>query len=550
MKKFMGVFVVALLLLSLITCQPALAGSLGNDNFVEGELIISFENNTTLQNIANVFSTLANEESALKTIGVEVLDSLTKSLDNNVSACSTELKASVLNNMGSVYLVKYDSEKYSSVYSAISLIKSALNTLGLNINYVEPNMIVKATEIEMDNNSIFATNTYEVNTNQAWHYNMIKAPDAWDTTIGSASTVIAVLDTGVDYDHINIANYIDTERATYYEGTSYNDGHGHGTHCCGTVASYGTVSGVMRTGTILPIKVLSDEGSGSTYNIQQGVLYAAECGVEVISMSLGGGSFSQSFQDAINTATNSGVVVVAASGNEYESSISYPAAYDNVIAVGALTSSGTRASYSNYGTGLDVMAPGSDIYSLAPNNSYTTMSGTSMATPHVAGVVGLIRSANPDLTPAEVTTILFDTCVDKGNTTQYGNGCVDAQAACLTAIGETPVTDPDDGTETPVTSSLTVSLSLSSSYWYSRLNVTATVTDQDGNAVSGASVAVTIKTPDNTTATGTLTTNSSGQASGYLSTSNYSSGTYTVSVQASMSGYADSDIVTGTQYCY
>src|SRR5690606_2525953 len=123
-------------------------------------------------------------------------------------------------------------------------------------------------------------------------------------------------------------------------------------------------------GTLIPVKVLGDNGSGSVYGIIEGILHAANVGADVINMSLGGGGYVQAFDNACQTAMSKGVIIVAASGNEYSSRISYPAAYDGVIAVGAVDSNRNRASFSNYGTGLDVMAPGVNVYSTVPNNGY------------------------------------------------------------------------------------------------------------------------------------------------------------------------------------
>ncbi len=156
-------------------------------------------------------------------------------------------------------------------------------------------------------------------------------------------------------------------------------------------------------------------------------------------MSLGGGSYSSTFDSACDTAVASGVVIVAASGNEYASSISYPAAYKSVIAVGAVNSSRQRGAFSNYGEGLAVMAPGVSVYSTYPNGQYTFMNGTSMASPHVAGLAGLMRSANRDISVAEVTSILKNTAQSVGNQKEYGYGIVNALEAVKAASGVTPI---------------------------------------------------------------------------------------------------------------
>ncbi len=189
----------------------------------------------------------------------------------------------------------------------------------------------------------------------------------------------------------------------------------------------------MRNAKIVPIKVLSNSGTGSTYNIQQGIIYAADCGVDAINMSLGGGGYSQAMYDACQYAVNNNVVVVAASGNNGTGTVSYPAKYDNVIAVGSVNSNRARSSFSQYGTGLNIMAPGNQIYSTVPNNGFAYNSGTSMATPHVAGVVGLMRSANSSLSVAQIRTIISQTAQYAGPQNQYGSGIIDAGAAVTSA---------------------------------------------------------------------------------------------------------------------
>src|SRR5699024_7397187 len=153
--------------------------------------------------------------------------------------------------------------------------------------------------------------------------------------------------------------------------------------------------------TLITVKVLDDSGSGSIYGIVEGILYAANEGSDVINMSLGGGGDDQSMEEAMETASSEGTIVVAASGDEGVENVSYPAAYDDAIAVGSVDSSEQRSDFSNYGPELEVVAPGENIYSTGPGNDYDTLDGTSMATPHVAGVVGLIRSADPAISVDE-----------------------------------------------------------------------------------------------------------------------------------------------------
>ncbi len=433
MKKFLAMFVATLCMLSLFNYQPALANSslIGNYEFYDGELIISIksENLNDFNKSSNSSDFVATQKDALTSLGLEVLDSMMEPSNDakSMSAVSNELKNELLETMGSVFLVKYNKGLYSNNTNAISDLKEKLNAKGLDIKYIEPNYKVKL----LDND--VKAQSYPINSNQAWHYNMINVQTAWNITPGSSNVKIAVLDTGIDYNHTSLANFVDMTLARTYEGSSVFDGHGHGTHVSGTIASYGTVSGVMRNAKIVPIKVLSNSGTGSTYNIQQGIIYAADCGVDAINMSLGGGGYSQAMYDACQYAVNNNVVVVAASGNNGTGTVSYPARYDNVIAVGSVNSNRARSSFSQYGTGLNIMAPGNQIYSTVPNNGFAYNSGTSMATPHVAGVVGLMRSANSSLSVAQIRTIISQTAQYAGPQNQYGSGIIDAGAAVTSA---------------------------------------------------------------------------------------------------------------------
>ncbi len=173
------------------------------------------------------------------------------------------------------------------------------------------------------------------------------------------------------------------------------------------------------------------------YTVAEGIDYAVKAGAKVINLSLTTEDYTEVLNYSIQSAVKKGVVVVAAVGNDQTSREQYPAAYENVIAVSATTKSDTRANFSNYGSYINLSAPGVDIYSTAPTNSYRTENGTSMATPIVSGVSALILSKNPYLSPAEVTNILQNSSVDlgtKGWDRYFGYGRVDANQA----LAETP----------------------------------------------------------------------------------------------------------------
>jgi subtilisin len=265
-----------------------------------------------------------------------------------------------------------------------------------------------------------------------WGADMVKAPESWAKGYTGQGVVVAVLDTGVDFNHEDLKNNIWTNPNDDANDNYANDIHGwnfvdnnndvmdrdgHGTHVSGSIAgeknSYG-VTGVAYNAKIMPVKVLDDTGSGTYDTITKGIYYAVDHGANVINMSLGGGGANKSMQDALEYASSKNVIVVMAAGNSSGSAPIYPARYaqNTGVAVGAVEKDKTLASFSNR-AGTDelkyVTAPGVSIYSTVPNNGYESYSGTSMAAPHVAGVVALMLSANPNLSDSQVRQILAET---------------------------------------------------------------------------------------------------------------------------------------------
>ncbi|MCU7245600.1 MAG: S8 family serine peptidase, partial [Microcystis aeruginosa WS75] len=269
----------------------------------------------------------------------------------------------------------------------------------------------------------------------------IDAPEAWDIQKGNPNLVIGVIDTGVDYNHQDlvgniwtnpgeIANdgidndgngYIDDIRGWdfAYNDNNPSDVYGHGTHVSGTIAGKGNngggVTGVAWNAKIMPLKFLDDTGSGSTSNAILAINYATAKGVKLTNNSWGGGGYSQALYDAINAAGQAGALFIAAAGNNSANADinpMYPAAYNlaNIVSVASTTRTDDLSWFSNYGlTSVDLGAPGSDIYSTTPNNTYATYSGTSMASPHVAGAAALLWSQNPTWTAQQVKNALMNT---------------------------------------------------------------------------------------------------------------------------------------------
>lgn len=536
MKKLVSFAIVLLLVLTMFAGvtfaeQPYNAGK-GNQDFVEGELIVSVEpkqkgnSDSTIQSA----DSLTGQDDALKAKGFSIIDTLHVEDTSVKPLLNKNFNKKVVEKMGLVYLVKYSPDQFKSSNMAIKELRKELMNLGFKVRYISENYKMMAIE---------GTATIQaVHQNQKWHYDMIKAPQAWSVTNGSSAVKIAVLDTGIDHNHPSLANFVNTSLGRTFVGGTTMDVQGHGTHVAGTIASYGSVSGVMQNATLIPVKVLGDDGSGSLYGITQGILYAANIDADVINMSLGGGGYNQSMDEAVQTATSQGTIVVAASGNDGASSISYPAAYSSVIAVGSVTSNRTRSSFSNYGSGLELMAPGSNIYSTYPNSRYTTLSGTSMATPHVAGVAGLIRAANPNISVSQARQILRDTAQEAGSSTQYGYGIVDAHAAVVAASGGGGTTPPPPSSTETVT---TVSTNYSYYYRGETVYVTSTVKDSNGAALANASVNFKVTRPNGSIVTGTATTNSSSVATWSIGTNYYTAtGTYRLDATASKSGYSSS----------
>ncbi|OIN67277.1 peptidase S8 [Exiguobacterium sp. KRL4] len=228
-----------------------------------------------------------------------------------------------------------------------------------------------------------------------------------------APVTIAVIDTGVDYRLKDLQGKVDIAQEKNYVDVNGNgnalDDHGHGTHVSGVIAAalendYG-IRGIHQSAKILPIKVLNANGEGETDAIALGIKYAVDHGAKIINMSLGGGE-SRTMAYMMKYAADHGVTVVAASGNEYDMSVGFPASSEYAISVGATNPLGMVADYSNYGIGLDVVAPGSKIASLVPDGNTVYMDGTSMASPHVAAVAGILASLDSKLTPKQIETIL------------------------------------------------------------------------------------------------------------------------------------------------
>lgn len=230
-------------------------------------------------------------------------------------------------------------------------------------------------------------------------------------------TVIAVADTGVDHTLADLSGNVLVDKGYNFVDRNDDamDDNGHGTHVSSIIAAksdnHYSMAGINPYAEILPIKVLDSSGGGDTEQIAAGIMYAADNGAKVLNLSLGGG-YSRTIEYALRYASDKGVTIVAASGNDGMEELNYPGSSKYVIAVGSTSKFDIVSDFSNYGKGLDLVAPGSDIPALLPDGNVTYMSGTSMATPHVAAVAGLLLSQKPTMKASEVQALLNKTAVD------------------------------------------------------------------------------------------------------------------------------------------
>lgn len=304
---------------------------------------------------------------------------------------------------------------------------------------------------------------------EQWHYPQISLPAAWDLTAGAEDRVVAIVDSGIDIAHPDLAARVVPGYDFVLNTTAMSDPDGHGTHVAGTVGADTDngvgVAGVDWNARLMPVRVLGETGSGTTANVIRGILFAAGLCVsnsvgervcpkqqaQVINLSLGPPNPQCQVmpppeeRHAISWAIANGSSVVAAAGNDNCHVPAGPAAVPGAIAVAATGRANTRAPYSNWGPEIWIAAPGGDqsggiltngVLSTTPGNTYSWFEGTSMAAPHVAGVVSLMLAANQDLTPWLVKQLLRDTATDLGTPgwdPEFGYGLVHAERAVAAA---------------------------------------------------------------------------------------------------------------------
>lgn len=309
--------------------------------------------------------------------------------------------------------IKKELKKHKMVAATMS--KSALNKLRKNPN-------VESIEVDVRRKPMAQTTPYG--------YTMVQANQfaQSDTT----ARKVCIIDTGYNLGHPDLPGTNDgvTGQANNSAvGNWYNDGNGHGTHVAGTIAAYDNNEGVVG---VYPgvnmhiVKIFNDSGQW-TYasDLIDAITQCQDAGSNVVNMSLGGGSSSTTERNAMQSFTDAGMLLVAAAGNDGNSAKSYPASYDAVMSVAAVDSSENRASYSQYNDQVEIAAPGSAVQSTYPTNTYASLSGTSMATPHVAGGAALVWSYFPQCSNNQIRSALNATAKDKGSAGRdnfYGYG--------------------------------------------------------------------------------------------------------------------------------
>ncbi|MBU7023254.1 MAG: S8 family peptidase [Theionarchaea archaeon] len=338
--------------------------------------------------------------------------------------------------------------QYGQVHKTFHLIPAvvatmpgqAMKALSMNprVRYVQPDYIVQyVAPMQMN---VSAEPLAQV---LPWGVDRIDAELAWSTSTGDGVKV-AIVDTGIDMDHPDLVANIKggfnaiAPKGRYKDPSDFDDDHGHGTHCAGIVAAVNNdigVVGVAPDAWLYGVKVLSKSGSGQTSDCIEGIQWCADNGMDVISMSWGSTTYDEALNDACQAAWDAGCVLVSSAGNNgVETPDGYPSAYPSVMAISATDSSDNIASWSNYGDEIELGAPGVSIYSTYKDGEYATMSGTSMACPHVSGVAALILAAHSGYSNQQVRQTLWNTAEDLGAPgwdIYFGYGLVDAQAAVV-----------------------------------------------------------------------------------------------------------------------
>jgi len=356
--------------------------------------------------------------------------------DRQVLGISKELTEEEKSAMEEEYNVEFvDEESEGNVY----VIKTTSES---DIDALEDSEVVDSVEVDAPV-KMFADTT-------DWGISRIGANQVWEEGSGSG-VIIAVIDTGIQLNHPDLVGNI-VSGYDFTNGDSLaDDDNGHGTHVAGIASAMSNGTGTVGAGPsarLMPVKVLNSSGYGYLSDVAKGIYFATDNGARVINMSLGSSYDSDILRNAVLYASRRGVLLVAAAGNDYGSPCSYPAAYSSVVCVVATDSNNRLASFSNVGG--ELAAPGVSNYSTYKGSTYKYLSGTSMASPHVAGAAAVVMSACTDCTTTEVRDILRNNSVDLGEVGQdiiFGYGLVDLVSSINEITEEEIVDQPIE--ETP-----------------------------------------------------------------------------------------------------
>ena len=462
MKRFFSITLVFCMLLSLASfAEVDSQTSTNNPLFQQKQDLTQKANHykeliTNDKNPENVLKTSPTKETEQREELDIIPGMLLVKFKNNISPVdrSNKFKSSSVqfkscSNFQNFSCIKLDNPNMQQNY--ISSLK-----YNSDIEYVEPLYIYKSSQ---QSDLTFETVAHEVYSQDdpyymkdwQWGLQAINIYDSWGSTSESAlsNIKIAIVDSGVDLDHPDLAANIIDGYDFVNNDSIPDDDNGHGTHVAGIAAAIRNnqegIAGVAGGAKIMPVKVLDSYGWGNSLDIYKGIVYAVNNGADVINLSLSSEYPSLIIKEAVDYAYNKGVVVVAAAGNNYSSLKTYPAAYDSVIAVGSVNWSKNigyyKSGFSNYGSYIDVVAPGNEILSTFPieldmglNNfndldadGYTLLNGTSMSASYVSGYVALILATNHFTSPFEVLQEIISNTIDlgaEGKDEYYGYGLI------------------------------------------------------------------------------------------------------------------------------
>jgi subtilisin family serine protease len=409
--------------------------------------------------IVTIIPALVSAGATEFTFGERVPRSIIVKYSNNLSSTSSRITSSIgairTNSVKPIKLEQIELKPYQNVSKTLETVK---NMPG--VEYAEPDYLVKA--ISIDSNSYEHPERYD--SQLSWGLLMIDAPGAWQITQGNSNVVVAIIDSGVDYNHPDLKENmwvnpgevpndgIDNDKNGYVDdvnGWNFADNDNdpydniyHGTHIAGITGANGNseVSGVSKILKIMAIKFISGDGYGRTSDAISGIMYAVRNGAKILNNSWGSYQYSQALRDAIEYSNKSNTLFVAAAGNDgvnTDTTPHYPSNYPapNILSIGATDEYDSSASFSNYGTdSVDIMSPGTEILSTTPDG-YSTYSGTSMSAPFVSGIAALLLSQYPTLSGFHLKRIIMESTEPienlRGKALTYGR--INAKNALLLA---------------------------------------------------------------------------------------------------------------------